>query len=165
MAPKPLTLPHLQDETHLESLQNPEEFWSRQSQHLHWHRKPDSSLRLTQQTLADGTVHPSWEWFSGGEISTCYNCVDRHVLAGNGNEVAIYYDSPVTNTKERYTYNQLLDEVQTLAGALRQEGIKKGDVVMLYSRCASNLPLHRLCGTDLKASSHDSRGLGRNPGS
>jgi propionyl-CoA synthetase len=88
---------------------------------------------MAQKTLRGGVVHPTWEWFSGGEISTCYNCVDRHVAAGNGDQVAIYYDSPVTNTKERFTYNQLLCEVETLAGALGQEGVKKGDVVMLYS--------------------------------
>ncbi|KAE8366437.1 acetate-CoA ligase [Aspergillus caelatus] len=132
MAPRLPTQPHLQDEVLLESLQNPEEFWARQAEYLHWHKKPDTTLRMAEQTLPDGTVHPTWEWFSGGEISTCYNCVDCHVVAGNGDKVAIYYDSPVTNTKERYTYKQLLDEVETLAGALREEGVKKGDVVMLY---------------------------------
>jgi propionyl-CoA synthetase len=89
---------------------------------------------MAQRPLQGGVVHATWEWFSGGKISTCYDCVDRHVTAGNGNQVAIYYDSPVTNTKETYTYNQLLSEVETLAGAPRQEGVKKGDVVMLYSK-------------------------------
>lgn len=95
---------------------------------------------MAQKTLPDGIVHPTWEWFSGGEISTCYNCIDRHVEAGNGDRVAIYYDSPVTNTKEKYTFKQLLYEVEALAGGLAQEGVKKGDVVMLYSRCASRMP-------------------------
>ncbi|PLB52467.1 acetate-CoA ligase [Aspergillus steynii IBT 23096] len=132
MAPRVPMQPHLQDEVLRESLQNPQEFWARQAEHLHWHKRPEATLRSAQKTLPDGSVHPTWEWFSGGEISTCYNCVDRHVLAGNGDQVAIYYDSPVTNTKERYTYKQLLDEVEALAGALKQEGVKKGDVVMLY---------------------------------
>lgn len=78
-------------------------------------------------------THDSWEWFPGGEISTCYNCIDRHVEAGRGDNVAIYYDSPVTQTKETYTYRKLLEEVEVLAGVLRAEGVKKGDVVMLYS--------------------------------
>lgn len=135
--PSPIPLPprqHLQDEVLLQSLQNPEEFWARQAENLYWHKKPESTLRMTHKTLPGGVVYPGWEWFSGGEISTCYNCVDRHVAVGNGDQVAIYYDSPVTNTKERYTYKQLLSEVETLAGALREEGVKKGDVVMLYSK-------------------------------
>lgn len=92
---------------------------------------------MAQRTLPSGVAHPTWEWFPGGEISTCYNCVDRHVAAGNGDRVAIYYDSSVTNTKEAYTYDQLLVEVETLAGVLREEGVKKGDVVMLYSKSTS----------------------------
>ncbi|KGQ05674.1 Acyl-CoA synthetase short-chain family member 3 [Beauveria bassiana D1-5] len=123
---------HIQDEILQESLRQPEVFWARQAARLHWHRQPDATLRAIDKTLADGTAHASWEWFPGGELSTCYNCVDRHVLAGRGDNVAIYYDSPVTNTKTRYTYSQLLQEVETLAGALRQEGVNKGDVVMVY---------------------------------
>jgi propionyl-CoA synthetase len=126
------TLLYLQDEAHRRSLQDPEQFWSRQGERLHWHRKPDTALRTLQKSLQDGTVHPTWEWFPGGEISTCYNCVDRHVAAGNGHEPAIYYDSPVTNTKETITYNTLLSKVETLAGVLREKGVKRGDVVMLY---------------------------------
>lgn len=123
---------YLQDEVLRRSLQNPEEFWSRQAERLHWHKKPDTALRTLQKSLQDGTTHPTWEWFPGGKISTCYNCVDRHVAAGNGHESAIYYDSPVTNTKETITYNTLLGRVETLAGVLREKGVKRGDVVMLY---------------------------------
>lgn len=124
---------HVQDEVLRHSLENPEEFWRHQAEHLHWHKKFSSILQMTEKTLPNGITHDSWEWFPDGEISTCYNCVDRHVLDGHGESVAIYFDSPVTDTKEKYTYRQLLDEVETLAGALREEGVKKGDVVMLYS--------------------------------
>ena len=129
---------HLQDEILQESLQNPESFWGRQAESLYWHRNPEATLRTAQKTLSSGAVHPTWEWFPGGEISTCYNCLDRHVAAGNGDGVALYYDSPVTGTKERYTYRQLLREVETLAGAFRREGVGKGDVVMLYSKGATD---------------------------
>ncbi|KAL2055396.1 hypothetical protein ABVK25_004204 [Lepraria finkii] len=66
------------------------------------------------------------------EISTSYNCVDRHVKNGNSNSTAIIWDSPVTGGKEKYTYNRLLSEVETLAGVLREEGVRKGDVVLVY---------------------------------
>lgn len=52
---------------------------------------------------------------------------------GNGENVAIIWDSPVTGTKEKYTYNKVLDEVEVLAGVLREEGVRKGDVVVIYS--------------------------------
>ncbi|KAM0212942.1 hypothetical protein ACHAPQ_004668 [Fusarium lateritium] len=123
---------HVQDDVLRHSLENPEEFWRHQAEHLHWHKPFSSTIQLTQKTLKNGITHDSWEWFPDGEISTCYNCVDRHVLDGHGDSVAIYFDSPVTNTKEVYTYRKLLREVETLAGALREQGIKKGDVVMLY---------------------------------
>ncbi|KAH7148610.1 hypothetical protein EDB81DRAFT_883023 [Dactylonectria macrodidyma] len=123
---------HVQDEVLRHSLEDPDDFWRHQAEHLHWHKKFTSTIQLTQKTLSNGITHDSWEWFPDGEISTCYNCVDRHVLDGHGDSVAIYFDSPVTNTKEKYTYSQLLEEVQVLAGALREEGVKKGDVVMLY---------------------------------
>ncbi|KAH7149363.1 hypothetical protein B0J13DRAFT_440893 [Dactylonectria estremocensis] len=123
---------HVQDEVLRHSLEDPDDFWRHQAEHLYWHKKFSSTIELTQKTLSNGITHDSWEWFPDGEISTCYNCVDRHVLDGHGDSVAIYFDSPVTNTKEKYTYRQLLEEVEILAGALREEGVKKGDVVMLY---------------------------------
>ncbi|KAK3196161.1 hypothetical protein K4F52_000540 [Lecanicillium sp. MT-2017a] len=123
---------HIQDQVLQRSLEKPEDFWARQADHLHWHKKPEATLRRSQKSIGSSVSHPTWEWFSGGEISTCYNCIDRHILAGNGDHVAIYFDSPVTNTKETYTYKRLLDEVEVLAGALQQEGVRKGDVVMLY---------------------------------
>ncbi|KAK4164811.1 acyl-CoA synthetase short-chain family member 3, mitochondrial [Cladorrhinum sp. PSN259] len=121
-----------QDKFQEESLANPEGFWSRQAERLYWHKKPSAALKKTRKTLESGVTHDHWEWFPDGEISTCYNCVDRHVLAGNGMSPAIYYDSPVTKTKQTITYKQLLDEVEVFAAVLQQEGVKKGDVVLVY---------------------------------
>ena len=129
--------PHLQDEIHAESLRDPEGFWTRHAAELYWHKKPSRALKVSTKRLKDGTTHPSWTWFPDGEISTCYNCVDRHVHAGHGDQVAIIWDSPVSGSKEKFTYNQLLREVETLAGVLREEGVKKGDIVLIYSRTPS----------------------------
>jgi hypothetical protein len=128
--------PHLQDEVQRDSIEDPESFWGQQAEHLSWHRKPDSVLSRTTKTLASGSGtrrYPHWEWFSGGQISTCYNCVDRHVEAGNGQHPAVFYDSPVTKSKQTITYAELQEKVEVTAGALREEGIKKGDVVLVYS--------------------------------
>ncbi|KAK2625288.1 hypothetical protein QTJ16_005657 [Diplocarpon rosae] len=123
---------HPQDEVQHHSLSDPESFWAAQASHLSWHKEPSSTLVRTTKSLKSGTKHDHWEWFPGGEISTCYNCVDRHVEAGNGEEAAIIWDSPVTSTKTKTSYKELLAKVETFAGVLREEGVKKGDVVLLY---------------------------------
>lgn len=125
--------PHPQDEVHSHSLNDPESFWTHQAEQLHWHKKPSRALDLPTKKLKSRTEHKSFTWFPDGEISTCYNCVDRHVMTGNGDSTAIIWDSPVTDNKEAYTYTQLLSEVETLAGVLREEGVRRGDVVLVYS--------------------------------
>lgn len=124
---------HPQDEVQNYSFTDPESFWTQQALHLHWHKKPSKALIKTTKKLKSGKSHDHWEWFPDGEISTCYNCIDRHVIAGNGHLTAIIWDSPVTKTKERYTYKQLQSEVEIFAGVLQEEGVKRGDVVLLYS--------------------------------
>ncbi|EQL35986.1 propionyl-CoA synthetase [Blastomyces gilchristii SLH14081] len=124
---------HPQDRTQSLSLRSLKKFWSHHAAQLHWHKPPSASLRRGTKTLpASGISHEHWSWFPDGEISTTYNCVDRHVLSGHGDNVAIIYESPVTGVKGRYTYAQLLDEVEVLAGVLREEGVRRGDVVLIY---------------------------------
>ncbi|RAL06251.1 putative acyl-CoA synthetase [Aspergillus ibericus CBS 121593] len=124
--------PHPQQLVHSASLRDPEGFWFRQAEQLHWHKRPSRAISHQSKTVPSGARHDHWTWFPDGEISTTYNCVDRHVHNGNGDNVAIIWDSPVTGTKEKYTYRQLLDEVEVLAGVLREEGVRKGDVVIIY---------------------------------
>jgi propionyl-CoA synthetase len=121
-----------QDIVHAHSLNDPEAFWMQHARELYWHKEPDQALELGTKTLQDGTSHRTWTWFPGGEISTCYNCVDRHVDAGHGEATAIIWESPVTGKRESYSYADLLDEVQALAGVLRENGVRKGDVVLIY---------------------------------
>lgn len=129
--------PHLQHAVHQSSLQDPERFWSHHAEQLDWHQKPSCAIARHSKTLPSGVRHDHWTWFPDGEISTTYNCVDRHVRNGRGENVAIVWDSPVTGSKEKYTYRQLLDEVEVLAGVLREEGVRKGDVVIIYSRTSA----------------------------
>lgn len=131
--------PHIQDQVYKSCLEDPESFWSHQADQLEWHQRPEKAFQKSTKTLKSGIVHDHWSWFPGGKLSTTYNCVDRHVLDGNGEKVAIYWDSPVTGMKQSFTYKQLLEEVETLAGVLREEGVKKSDVVLIYSEMP-NLP-------------------------
>lgn len=125
---------YVQDEAHALSLKDPETFWSRHAQQLEWHKPPTRMLQRGTRTSSDGTSYPHWTWFPGGEISTTYNCVDRHVVNGHGSKAAIIWDSPVTKTKQTITYQQLLEDVETFAAVLRNQGVQKGDVVIVYSK-------------------------------
>ncbi|KAJ9257873.1 hypothetical protein DTO212C5_8810 [Paecilomyces variotii] len=124
--------PHPQDAVLEHSLRDPETFWAHHAEQLHWHKRPTRTLARRTKTLPSGTSHQHWSWFPDGEISTTYNCVDRHVKNGNGDNVAIIWESPATKSKQTITYSQLLEEVEVLAGVLREEGVRKGDVVLIY---------------------------------
>jgi propionyl-CoA synthetase len=82
--------------------------------------------------VLDDSSAPFYEWFTGGEINTCYNAIDRHCAAGRGDQTALIYDSPVTEQVRTYSYDELLDQVSRFAGALRGRGVGKGDRVIVY---------------------------------
>lgn len=106
------------------SIDHPEEFWSEAARDIDWYEEWDQTL--------DSSNPPFYRWFVGGKMNTCYNAVDRHVKNGRGEQTAIIYDSPVTDTITTITYNELLDRVATFAGALRSLGVQKGDTVIIY---------------------------------
>lgn len=123
---------HLQDRAYKASVDNPSSFWARQADQLQWHKKPKTVYQEYTRRLESGTSHPSWTWFPDGEISTSYNCIDRHVEAGHGDNIAIIWDSPVSGNKQKISYRELQEEVATLAGVLREQGVRKGDTVLIY---------------------------------
>ncbi len=106
------------------SLANPEEFWREQANLVQWFEQPETMLSLDENGL--------YRWYKGGKLNTCYLAVDYHVANGRGEQVAIYFDSPVTNTKQQITYGQLQTEVARFAGVLTKLGIEKGDRVIIY---------------------------------
>ncbi len=103
---------------------DPEGFWTEAAAGISWHRRWDRVL--------DESQAPLYRWFAGAELNTCYNAVDRHVEAGFGEQVAIHYDSPVTGSAYAITYAELQAQVARLAGALKAEGVGKGDRVVIY---------------------------------
>ncbi len=105
-------------------LQDPERFWARAAESIHWYKKWDQVL--------DTSRAPFYRWFSGGLVNTCHNLLDTHVENGRAEQVALIYDSPVTGIVKSYTYRALLNEVALFAGALRQQGVEKGDRVIIY---------------------------------
>ena len=112
------------DQVFERSLRDPAGFWAEAAQSITWFTPFDQVL--------DDSNPPFYRWFPGGKMNTCYNAVDRHVVAGRGNQAAIIYDSPVTGTIRKISYNELLQQVATFAGALARQGVKKGDTVVIY---------------------------------
>lgn len=112
---------------HQESIQNPEHYWRRQASKLAWYTQPSKILSFT---AADDPA--SYQWFADGELNVSYLALDYHVEHGRGDQVAIYYDSPVTGTQTAYTYAELTSEVARFASVLKRHGVEKGDRVVIY---------------------------------
>lgn len=111
------------EESYRRSLNDPEAFWADQSDAIAWIKKP------TQILSRDDT---SWRWFEGGRLNTAWLCLQRHIDDGRGDQLALVYDSPVTDTTQTFTYQELTDRVSKTAGALEGIGVTKGDRVLLY---------------------------------
>lgn len=111
------------EEEYKASLENPQEFWAKAARNIHWYHWYDKVLEI---------VDNHYRWFVGGCMNSCYNAIDLHVHNGNGNRVAIIYDSPVTNTIKTYTYSELQKRIAKTAWILQLKGVKKGDTVLVY---------------------------------
>jgi len=107
-----------------ESVKSPGAFWLRAAQAIDWIIPPTEAF----VTVEGGRVR----WFPGGSLNTCFNAVDRHVLAGRGDAFALIYDSPVTQTIQRFTFAELKCHVEKLAGAMSALGVRQGDCVLIY---------------------------------
>jgi propionyl-CoA synthetase len=107
-----------------QSINDPDGFWGKAAEDCHWYKRWDKVL--------DDSNKPFYRWFTGGQINTCYNALDHHIDQGRGDQLALIYDSPVTDTIKKYTYTQLRDEVATFAGVLKDQGVQKGDRVLIY---------------------------------
>jgi propionyl-CoA synthetase len=106
------------------SLGDPEAFWGEAAELIDWEVVP--------QRVLDDSRPPFYRWFPDGILNTCHNALDRHVDGGRADQVALVYDSPVTDTVRSYTYREFRDEVAIVAGALSDLGVKKGDRVIIY---------------------------------
>ena len=102
---------------------DPQGFWGEAARDIDWYEPP--------KKIFDKDAGIYGRWFTGGVVNTCYNALDRHIPQRN-NQAALIYDSPVTNTKQTFTYGRMLSEVQLLGAMLRDFGVAKGDRVIIY---------------------------------
>jgi len=114
----------IQDDVYAQWVKDPEGFWAEAGEAIHWYKRWNRVL--------DGSRPPFYRWFPGAEVNTCYNALDWHVEHGRADQAALIYDSPVTGTVKSFTYRELRDEVARFAGALVDQGVGKGDRVIIY---------------------------------
>src|SRR5882757_8366465 len=117
-----------------ESIEEPEKFWGRAAEELHWFKKWDRVLEWKS---------PWAKWFVGGQINLSYNCLDRHVQTARKNKAALIWESEPGEVRT-YTYQQLWKEVQKFANVLKSLGVRKGDRVAIYMGMTPELPIAML---------------------
>ena len=111
-------------ESYQQARREPDQFWLQQAQSLAWYKNPSIGFATDEQG--------NDRWFPDGELNTAYLALDVHVEQGRGDQIALIYDSPMTATVEHIRYSELLDQVQRCAGLLAQQGVQKGDRVVIY---------------------------------
>jgi propionyl-CoA synthetase len=117
-------MPNRYDEVYARSMHQPEEFWAEAAGDVRWFKR--------WERVIDRSRDPFYRWFVGGVTNTCYNALDVHIERGRGDQKALIYDSPLTNTIKTFTYRELRDLVARFAGGLQSLGVTKGDRVIIY---------------------------------
>ncbi|MBE7189997.1 AMP-binding protein, partial [Jatrophihabitans endophyticus] len=103
---------------------DPHGFWAEAATAIDWIHPP--------QRIFDDKAGVYGQWYPDATLNACFNCVDRHVRDGRGDQAAIVFDAPLIDFKKTITYAELLDEVQVLAAVLQDFGVEKGDRVLVY---------------------------------
>ena len=106
------------------SLEDPEGFWMRQAEAIDWFVQPEKGISIDENGF--------YRWFKGGKLNNSYLALDYHVKNGRGSQIAMIYESPVTYVTHTYTFQELLAETELLAGLLKEQGLEKGDTVVIY---------------------------------
>ncbi|TDB05464.1 propionyl-CoA synthetase [Halomonas marinisediminis] len=106
------------------SIDHPETFWAEQARRIPWFKEPERILEYDEANHA--------RWFGDGELNIAYAALDYHVEQGRGEQPALLWDSPVTDSKRTLSYREMRDQVARFAGALKAMGVEKGDRVVIY---------------------------------
>ena len=126
------------------SIQDPVQFWEKIADRVSWMKKWDT---VREFDFVNGEI----KWFDGGELNVSYNCLDRHVEAGYGNQTAIIWEGNDPGEDKKYSYSELLLQVKKFANVLKGIGVHKGDRVCLYMQMIPELPIAMLACTRIGA--------------
>jgi len=119
------------------SMSDPDTFWSEVADRITWYKKWDT---VREFDFVKGNI----KWFDGAKLNVSYNCLDRHVEAGHGDQTAIIWEGNNPEEDQAFTYSELLAEVQKFANVLKSLGVEKGDRVCLYMQMIPQLPVAML---------------------
>jgi len=119
------------------SMSDPDAFWSAVADRITWYKKWDT---VREFDFVKGYI----KWFDGAKLNVSYNCLDRHVEAGHGDQTAIIWEGNNPEEDQAFTYGELLAEVQKFANVLKSIGVEKGDRVCLYMQMIPQLPVAML---------------------
>ena len=119
-------------------------FWADKAERISWLKKWDSIGEFD-------FVNANIKWFEGGKLNVSYNCLDRHVEAGNGDRTALIWEGNDPNEDQHFTYAELLEKVQKFANVLKGLGVEKGDRVCMYMQMVPQLPVAMLACTRIGA--------------
>jgi len=119
------------------SMSDPDTFWSEVADRITWYKKWDT---VREFDFVKGNI----KWFDGAKLNVSYNCLDRHVEAGHGDQTAIIWEGNNPEEDQAFTYSELLAEVQKFANVLKSLGVEKGDRVCLYMQMIPQLPIAML---------------------
>ena len=117
-----------------DSIKNPESFWEGQADRISWSQKWN---KVWDWDFDDAYI----KWFEGAKLNACYNCIDRHVEDGHGEEIGLIWEGNDPNESKKYTYSELLVQVQLAGNALKELGIEKGDRVCIYMQMVPELAI------------------------
>ena len=119
------------------SMSDPDTFWSEVADRITWYKKWDT---VREFDFVKGNI----KWFDGAKLNVSYNCLDRHVEAGHGDQTASIWEGNNPEEDQAFTYSELLAEVQKFANVLKNLGVDKGDRVCLYMQMIPQLPIAML---------------------
>ena len=119
------------------SMSDPDTFWSKVADRITWYKKWSN---VREFDFVEGKI----KWFDGAKLNVSYNCLDRHVEAGHGDQIAIIWEGNNPEEDQTFTYGELLAEVQKFANVLKSIGVEKGDRVCLYMQMIPQLPVAML---------------------
>ena len=119
------------------SISNNEKFWNEKANRISWIKKWDKISDIDYN-------HAKISWYKGAKLNVSYNCIDRHIESGNGNQTAIIWQGNNPNESISFTYNKLLDEVSKFSNVLKKHNIKKGDRVCIYMQMVPELAIAML---------------------
>ncbi|MDP7529954.1 MAG: acetyl-coenzyme A synthetase N-terminal domain-containing protein, partial [Candidatus Marinimicrobia bacterium] len=126
------------------SVKDPESFWAEQAERLDWYKKWD---KVADNDLTKAQI----KWFEGGKLNVSYNCLDRHIKAGHGDQTALIWEGNDPNTDTALSYSELLSEVSKFANILKSKGVEKGDRVCIYMQMIPELAIAMLACTRIGA--------------